>query len=119
MCFPPGPWQLVDFLLPTATHPRREVEIFQGVVLPRQHPLGRDRWASPVARPCREAIQMFSPIPAWMPGASSGFPDAVAVAAPSLPPSDTHLAPGELVGKGPKAEEGRNLCRHPRIRGMV
>ena len=40
MCFPPGPWQLTDFLLPTATHLRREVEIFQGVLLPRQHPSG-------------------------------------------------------------------------------
>jgi len=62
---------------------------------------------------------MFSLIPAQMLGASSGFPDAVAVAAPSLPPHDTRLAPGELAGRGWKAEEGRNLCGHPRIRGRV
>jgi len=40
MCLPPGPWQPADFLLPTPTHPRREVEAFQGALLRRQHPLG-------------------------------------------------------------------------------
>lgn len=40
MCFSPGPQQPADFLLPTATLPRREVEIFQGVLLPGNAPLG-------------------------------------------------------------------------------
>lgn len=62
---------------------------------------------------------MFSPIPERMLGAPSGFPDTVAVTAPSPPPSDTCLAPGELMGKGLKAKEGRNLCRHPGIRGTA
>lgn len=57
---------------------------------------------------------MLPPIPAWMPGASLGFPDAVAV---TSSPSDTHLASGELLGKGLKAKEGTNPCRHPGIRG--
>ena len=50
---------------------------------------------------------MFSPIPAQMLGASLGFPDAVAVAAPSLPPSDTLPALGSWQGRDrkPRREE--------------